>query len=290
MRSRYTSLLFVAALALVVLQWANGQTRPGNRVIAVVNGELVRYSDVVVAPDADVLLARFRRAHGRDPETETDKQAIRLAARERESVNLANQIRGIVRRQQIERFGIEPTEQEVEERWKFARQTQHIDQQTAVLRVRNVLREVIAGLEEVIDQGRDPEEVYQRRLADKISREEWKLRIQYQGKPQKRESLKRAFALPDEKLFNPRESYRWILTSEKLTDAIDQELVATDPEFAEYMRLLRTDPGNERVRSKDRNYVAAKRYEWWQQRYREAKVEIQDKGFEDAWKEPFGNR
>jgi len=275
---------------LAVLQWANGQTRPGSRVIAVVNGELVRYSDVVVAPDADVLLARFRREHGSDPETETDKQAMKLAARERESVNVANHIRDIVRRQQIERFGIEPTAQEIEERWKLARQTQHIDQQTAVLRVRNVLREVIAGLEEVIDQGRDPEEVYQRRLADKISREEWKLRIQYQGKPQRRESLKRALALPDEKLFNPRESYRWILTSEKLTDAIDKDLIATDLEFSEYMRLLKTDPSSEKVRIKDHNYVAAKRHEWWQQRYREAKVEIRDKRFEDAWKEPFGNR
>ena len=50
-------------------------------------------------------------------------------------------------------------------------------------------RQLLKALEEVVDEGREADAVYQRRLVDRMSREEWRLRLQYEGTPQRRESL-----------------------------------------------------------------------------------------------------
>lgn len=91
----------------------------------------------------------------------------------------------------------------------------------------------------------------------------------------------------DEELFNLHDDFRNVVIMERLMEAVEDDLIRTDAGFAEYMRLASTDPGNEKVQSKGRNYKAARRYEWWQQRYREAKVDINVDRFKEAWKEPF---
>jgi hypothetical protein len=193
-----------------------------------------------------------------------------------------------VRRQQIARFGIDPTEEEVEERWeRYRRERQAegepIDVDVMLRQGRENLRQLLKALEEVVDEGQDADAVYQRRLVNRMSREEWRLRLQYEATPHRRELLERLLSLPDDELFKPHEAFREVLVMEKLNELIDEELVATDPAFAEYMRLAATDPGNDKVQSKGPNYKAARRHQWWEQRYHEANVEIRIERFKDAW-------
>lgn len=292
MHLRYLGLLGVTILCLMALPWSVGETMRHNAVIAVVNGEAVKYAAVKVAPGADLLLMRFRRAHGRDPETEADREAMERERRAREIRNLSEFIRAAVRQQQTARFGIDPTEEEVEERWQRYRRERKaegepIDVNVMLRQGRENLRQLLKALEEVVDEGQDADAVYQRRLVDKMSREEWRLRLQYEGTPERRELLERLLALPDNELFKPHEAFRKVLVMERLDKAIEEDLVAKNPEFAEYVRLATTDPGNQKVQSKGPNYRAAKRYEWWQQRYREAQIEIKDDRFKDALKHVY---
>lgn len=290
MRRRYLALVPVAIVCVIALPWSGAEQLADAMLIATVNGEPVTYERIRVK--AKVVLARFRRIHERAPETEADRDAMERDMRESEAANLAVSIRAAVRRQQTTRFGIDPTEQEIEERWRqweLEREAEgeRIDRGAMAREGKKNLRQLLKALEEVIDQGHDADIVYERRLTGKMSREEWRLRLQHEGTPEKRKHLERLLSVPDEELFNLHDGFRRVVLGEQLDKAIEDELARTDPEFRDYINLAATDPGNARVQSKGHNYRIAKRYEWWQQRYREAKVEIKVGRFKDAWKEPF---
>lgn len=110
---------------------------------------------------------------------------------------------------------------------------------------RKNLRQLLEALKEVIDEGHDADDVYERRLAGTMSSEEWRLRIQHEGTPEKREQLERVLNLPDEELFNLHDDFRNVVIMERLMEAVEEDLIQTDAGFAEYMRLASTDPGNE---------------------------------------------
>jgi len=245
-----------------------------------VDGTPIVRREVEMSPNAQMLLFEFRQAHGRDPSTPQDHEAMERSRQEHERSSLAQRIRALVRERQIARFGITVDDEEARHRWAQDLAKWGLNQGDYETQTRRGIESVVAALKDVVFAKQDPDKVYQDRLASLMSRRDWALRIQYEATPERIAVMESILALPEGDLLHPLPGYRMTISSEKLNKAIDAELVRTDPEFAEYMTLAKTDPGNEKVASKSPIYVEGKRDQWWRQRYREAKIEIKDKRFE----------
>ncbi len=252
--------------------------------VATVNGAPCQYKRIKT--DSDTLIQRFRKMHGRDPNSDLELAAIQEKRLEDETKRLNRIIRGILREQCVSMFKMDPSETEVARRWQEARPKMDIDADIARSRIE--LQKLVDALKDVVDGGLDADHVYRQRLSGTMSRQEWESRLEHQGIPEVVAQLEHQLTLPASELFNPAEVFRGVLINEQLHRAIEKDLATTDAEFGEYLRLLETDPTNEKIRSRGRNYRAAKRFEWWQDRYHKASVEIHDSRFRSAWTEPFG--
>ena len=109
------SSLLLLMLSLFVQVSALPQASTDAALIATVNGEAVKYANVKV--DIEAARARFRRANDRDPLSDADYRAVERDRCDYELERLKTYIRGVIRRQQLARFGIQPTKEEIEERW-----------------------------------------------------------------------------------------------------------------------------------------------------------------------------
>lgn len=279
--------VFIIASCSIGLSQLFGVVPQDSTVVSVVNGDAITYGDIKVANDAQIPRVRFKRVHGRDPQSKSDWQVIERYRHEREMENLLAHIRIVVRHQQMKRFGIDPTERDIQDRWQRWCQEREAEGETVDLKAvteqtKTTLRRLTRALKEVIDDGQDPNGVYERRLAGTMSREQWESHLRYDSSPKRRKMLEHALEMPDSKLVDYSKGFRLLVIGEELNEAIESELMSTDPEFAEYVRLSKTDPGNKKVQGKGPLYKKAKIYEWWQQMYRKAKIEIKDDRFQDV--------
>lgn len=256
--------------------------RDGQQVVAVVNSVPIFYSSVDLP--SDTAREQFIFEYGHAPVDESDfheMEQLRLRYRLK---RIASWIRTTVRKQEMARLGVDVSEAEIIARWE--QMLQDRDPPETVARTRAGIVALLNALRAVFEQSEDSDHVYETKLIGKVSREEWKMLLRICSTPKRRRIQEKTLeaALDQDGAFDEsvRDGVRRLVAWEKLDRAIDEELIRADPEFAEYMRLAKTDPSDEKVQSKGPNYVAAKRYEWWHERYREAKIEIKDERFKDA--------
>lgn len=252
-------------------------------VIAVVNGRAIPYSVIKVTVDA--ARNRFAYEHERSPATDADGQEVERIRQRYEVKQLVSYIQGTIRSQQVARFSIECSDAELEARWE--RILEERDQPGTREDNRERIANLLDCLRAVHEGSADPDVVYDTRLTHKLTRREWKSVLQQYGAPERRRLLEELLSDDEEFDDSAKDAARSALIMEKTMEAVEEELIRTDPEFAEYMRLARTDPRNEKVQSKGPNYKTGKRYGWWQERYREAEIELKDERFKDALKELF---
>lgn len=254
-----------------------------NGVVAIVNGTPIRYAGIEIATQA--VTNRFVFERKRDPATPADLEEIEQTRRRLELKRLGTAIRVTIREQERARLKIEATDEEILARWSRIQSEQDAPSTVASIRAKNTA--LLAALDAVYDDARNPDQVYETQLDGKVSRVEWDAALRQYACKTARESLARLVARDEQSLADLEDAIRAVVLREKLEHAVEEELIRVDPEFAEYVRLSQADPGHEKVQSKGPNYRLAKRSEWWRQRYKEADVQIKDARFKGAWKEPF---
>ena len=252
--------------------------------VAIVNAESIPYSAIRVTPEGATI--RFVLENGREPVTDADLRQVEQIRRRAEVAQLVGYIQEAIRARQISRMRIQISDAEIKQRSE--RLIREGDSPKAHAAFREKQLNLLDCLRAVHEDSQDADDVYNARLAEGMPPELWKAILRQYRTPEQRVELEELLNYEGDLDVDAQEIARFELRMEKLRRAIEEDLIRTDPEFAEYIRLTKTDPGNEKVQSKGHNYKTAKRDEWWQQRYREAKIEIVDERFEGALVQVLG--
>jgi len=272
-----------AALLLLACWFGIGRLRAGERtetaIVATVDGAAIARSDI--QPSQKAIDTRFTQVHGRDPGADVDAELVKNITHELEEAALVKQIRAVVRKTQMNRLGVAVSADEIDERWRRA--TDGVDVDTKLGEWNATLSILIDSLQYACVAAADTDAIYAQRLEGRMPKAQWDMHVKHDCAPERR----RILAAYSSKGGARRDEYPEILegaiATEKARAAIDRELVESDPEYAEYMTLLKTDPGVERVQAKPPGFRDSKHQQWWETRYREAKVQINDAQFKDAW-------
>jgi len=277
-----------AGLCCLVSLFGLGESpKNGDRnevIVAVVNGKPIPFSAIEVP--IEVATSAFVHEHERDPNSESDLAEVEKIRQRAESKRLVNYIRGTIREQQLERFGIECSDAELRARWQ--RLVEERDPPSSRAETRAEMENLLECVRAVHEDGADPDVVFETQLGPGMTREQWQSVLRQYKNPEVRRLMRERLNKDPEKYDDDaKEMARAVLLTEKLRLAVENDLGRSDPEFAEYARLIETDAQNEKVKSKPYNYMEIKRNEWWQKRFGDAKVEILDDRFKHVWKEPF---
>ena len=284
---RIIAVTLAVSLSCVVVLFGQGEPTTNDSgdttLVAIVNTKPIPYSAIKVTSEAAT--NRFVFENERGPETEADLLQVEQIRRTSEVNQLAKYIRWTIREQQISRLGIENTDAELKQRWE--RLLRDGDSPATKAAMHDKLMTLLDCLRAVHEESENADEVYNTRLADKFPRDYWNSALRQYRTPEHFRLLEDMINDDGEFDEDAKDTANRLLVMEKLQKAIEKDLIRTDPEFGEYIRMAKTDPGNEKVQSKGRNYRLVKRNEWWQQRYREAKIEILDERFEGALGQMF---
>lgn len=249
-------------------------------VIAVIGGHAIQYSTIRVT--AAAARERFIIENGHEPVSEAEVDEVEQMRRTSELRQLAARIRWIIHGQEASRLGVDVTQAEIKARWEELRQER--DSERVRDEARAKVRALLVGLNAVYEDREDPDQVYQADLIEIVSREEWRAVLRQYRTRAARRTLEAYLAQESVEPAEVEDAVRLVLMQEKTDKAIDQQLIRSDPEFAEYIRLAGEEPSHEKVQSKGPNYLAAKRWQWWQERYREADIVIKDARFDGVRK------
>jgi hypothetical protein len=256
------------------------QQRSEAAIVATVNNVEVVYSQIRVSEVA--VKRRFAAEFGRQADGSADADELGKIVRNLEIDALAKRIRAIVRDQETARLNVNVSDEEVRARWEDITRGQDVPGKLG--EAAETLSILLASLEDVCVNGLNADQMYQERLQGRMPKAQWDGHVKYDCDPTRRRLLADFLARGGPEKTDYRETVRDIIRGEKLRVGVDTELARSDPEYAEFMRPVQGRSQNDRDRStKPPTYRDAKHYEWWQARYREAKVEIQDERFKDAW-------
>ena len=175
------------------------------------------------------------------------------------------------------RLGVSASEAEVLSRWRGM--TRGVDLDAAARQQRDSIAPLLAALKAVHEEGKDIREVYSTFLADQMAFQEWQIHARYYRTPDRRRILERVLVQPGQDLLNPDPGIRAMIESEKLTQAMDEEIAKSEPSFAEYSKLRESNIDDERLEAYPPNYLEEMRANWWRKQYRAADIEILDERF-----------
>jgi hypothetical protein len=286
MRVLFLSLLFVS-FAVTIFSVDNPtfgleatQEHPEDSRIAHVYGEEIRYSDIKVPYSSAV--KRFESENGRSPSGPEDEAAVEQIRRESETSNLRKRIESAIRDAEAARLGVAVSQEEISER--IDRLLASRDSNVVVDRRNQKLQRLLNALNEVYNNGADPNDVYERKLKEFYSTDEW-LAAQRQFRDENaRHVLEQSIVgATRETLESDVGSLRSLLLAEKLDKAIDQEIAREDDEYDQYLAATSKKHGDDGFRRPDRSFEWMKRQEWWESRHAAANVEILDPRFGPAW-------
>lgn len=256
----------------------------GVLVVATVNGDAITYGEFKIS--SEEASRRFELLEKHAPETAADRDDVRRLRHNMEAEQLKIHILVAIRRQVRSELQIHVSEEEASD--YLAKKISEDPNRTIPEAIRAGQVQLLDALEAVYVDGMNPDDVYQRKIANIMPKKAWEWNLEYFKTPERRKILAMKIEKPDETITDElRNGVRRGLLMLKTNEAIARLLEATDPELIEYRRLQKTDPHNEKLRKKPPNLIVAKRHEWWQKRFRDAQVEILDDHFKDVWKEPF---
>ena len=236
--------------------------------------EIVR-SDIAVSSDEVEFRYKLKTGHPIEAGQESEIEGLR---EQQEIGRLAREIQRIVARRVKARLGVSASEAEVLSRWR--EMTRGVDLDAAARQQRDSIAPLLAALKAVHEEGKDMREVYNTFLADQMVFQEWQIHARYYRTLDRRRILERGLVQTGQDLLNPDPGIRALVESEKLTQAMDEEIAKSDPSFAEYLGLRESRIDDERFAPYPPNYLEEMRANWWRKQYREADIEILDERYD----------
>jgi hypothetical protein len=256
---------------------------PQGRIIGTVDGQPLRYSP----PDRTVAIAAFRSQHLRAPDGPADQAEVDAFLLRGQCLTITRAISGAARAAQIRRLGISWTPAEAE-----ALRSDYLrlhDPAAALKKQQDDLAVLVVALNEVYDHGMDQRQAYEKYLAPRsYPQQNWQAMLEVERTPEARAQLVRQANIPRDTVQSPGlSSFGGMLERQRLDDAVDQAIAATDDTFRGYLQeetraIIVKSPLETRssgIASTHMNYLKAKRAEWWQAREAEIKVVIDDAAF-----------
>jgi hypothetical protein len=236
---------------------------------------------------------------GKLPETAAENQEVAAIAEQSKCNDLQGQIVRAVRESQKRRFGVSVSPNEVAEASK-AYWTLH-DPVADFEKDRKRWVTYNEAASEVFDQHRDPDKVFQTLMVPlgdppSLAPQMWKANLALWSTPKGRAGLaRRAAAAEKRSLEDYKKGFdiatRRLLEDRKLDDAVDTHLAAEDPQLRTYLdewrkSVVRVNLYEWRGPSPSmpiahRSYLEEKREEFWQARYAEAPVSLDDPSLAD---------
>ena len=250
------------------------QQRSGAVIAIVSDIEIVR-SDIAVSSDEVEFRYKLKTGHPIEAGQESEIEGLR---EQQEIGRLAREIQRIVARRVKARLGVSASEAEVLSRWR--EMTRGVDLDAAARQQRDSIAPLRAALKAVHEEGKDMREVYNTFLADQMVFQEWQIHARYYRTLDRRRILERGLVQTGQDLLNPDPGIRALVESEKLTQAMDEEIAKSDPSFAEYLELRESRIDDERFAAYPPNYLEEMRANWWRKQYREADIEILDERYD----------
>lgn len=233
----------------------------------------------------------FKMEHGRLPTSNADEEEVARIATKMTCNELIGRIRDSVREAQMHRLGISVAQTEIDEYLK-----EYLEQQKRQLTALN------EAAYEVVDQKRDPEEVYEKLIRPLGPPNgppiDWRTKLRDVYSPPARARLAKDAAaaanttVEDAKKAPGQPLVRLavrVLEEQKLHDAVDSQLAAEDPLFRSYLDewrkgLMRTptfQAGPTNMPREQLSYLAQKRMRFWQAAYTELPITLEDPALAD---------
>lgn len=285
MRIPPRNLVFLVLILLCMLVILGGyllhiQENGPNDLVAIVHGAKILYKDVKVDPKT-VQLSHAEQISASQLKSEVHKQEMR---------RLAGKIHKVIFEQKIDELRITVSEKEVDSRVdEIFRQTNMTSEKAAaVCENARALHEALAAWQKDPSHG---DVIYNEKLAGSlISKEQWKAFQVAYDTPEKLKSLVVPKNIDDMKK-NSRESSRMDVLNKKLEDVITKNVSVKAEEIEaayqkKYGNLPERPPLEEVMEKLNVQLLSKKKQEakkvWWQEHYRQAKIEIKDQRFKDV--------
>jgi hypothetical protein len=255
-----------------------------NAVIAVVEGEKVIYRQITQEPKE--VLSWYQNTFGKEPtKDEIDKTII-----QKERAALANQIHRIIEQKKMKELGIKTSDKEVEIRMKSYYTEHNLNPEEITKDINLRISKIAKALREALKNPSEEKKIYERELSSFMEYEEWTSRRQYCNTVEAIEAFDEPFARVEE-LYKPNPALKAWLLDEKFRDAITKDVSVTDEEvkvyytelydgqedkplFAEAEKNLKEELLTRKKQQKEK--------QWWQEQYKNVKIEIKDERFKDV--------
>lgn len=286
--AQFGLILLLAVLAISVTLYspklAKSDQVKENEKIAIVNGKDILLKDIQVS--LDQVKDTLRSRNGGAP-VDKDKSALLEIQKNVETHNLYLKIDTIITDQQIKRFQITVSDKDLHEMWqKYAPAFKKLTVETKKDLV--LLSEV---LNEVYEEGKDPNKVYEEILSSTTtSKESWKASLYYYKSPKRRTELKAQLKKENIVMSEDGANFKDTVTHIKLDKEIDKRLQKADPEFAYFKKILPNyyvpwdmpEKGLSGEKSDAFTYIRYAREEWWHELYQRSNITILDKKYQEA--------
>jgi hypothetical protein len=232
-------------------------------------------------PERTSVIGAFWITNGRAP---TDEIEIQAAMTRRQCEDLRGQIMAAVVHTEKERFGIAVSAAEGAALSKVYWELH--DPESEAAKRRSNAQALEAALVQVYEQGKAAEFVYQQSVASSgMPRAVWESNLELGRNADFRANLKKTANISAQAVMKSTDKANVALIERrKLDQAVDNELAIQDSEFGKYVDLLHRSTHEmnpfesqmSAVPSAQLKYILRKRAEWWQNRYSETKVVIND--------------
>lgn len=297
MIKRYILIGFLILAALpfstgkVYARWIDTQA-----IVATINGEPIFYKEIKFEENvADTL---FEKKYSRPPENEDDFKKVKQIQRKKEIENLARAIRHHIYDEVLRKKNIIPTTEELIATHEKMFKDQDSDKKREQIR-ENV--PFILATEAVHNNKMTVEEAYKKYIQRKKNNygiSTFKRFLNNYRSPEYLDTFKKYLYLTGDEItqaIQTRRDKRAI--EDKLNHIIDEELVATDPEFADlyiiHKEIRQFKEKRKKLESRvpfGESLVRQKRLEWWGKQYREADIQIKAPEFSSALKLALENK
>ena len=283
------SLLILAILPFgtskAYARWIDTQT-----IVATIDGEPIFYGEIKFEENvADTL---FEKKFSRPPKNENDFKTVKQIQRKKENENLARAIRHHIYDEVLEKKKIIPTTDELIATHEKMFKDQDSDSKREQIR-ENI--PFILAAEAVQNNKMTVEEAYKKYIQRKKNSyriSTFKRFLNNYRSPEQLDTFKKYLYLTGDEITQAIQTRRnRPVIENKLNHIIDEELIATDPEFADLYIIQKEIRQFKEKRKKLESWepfgeslARQKRLDWWGKQYREADIQIKAPEFSSALK------
>lgn len=265
-------------------------------IVATVDGAPIFYREIKFEENvADTL---FEKKYSRPPENEDDFRKVKQIQRKKETENLARTIKNYIYDEILEKKNIIPTTEDLIAQHEKMLKDQDSDKKREDIKMYAPL---ILATEAVQKNKMSAEEAYNKYIKGKRKNyriSNWKKFLSQFKSPKLLDSFKRTLYLTGEEITQAIQARRnrWVI-EKKVNHVIDDELAATDPEFADLYIIQKEIKQFKKKRKKLESWVPfgedlvrQKRLEWWEKQYKEVDIQIKAPEFSSALKLALENK